>query len=67
MTLLDQIAIDRFNEDEGSPEERIQRRWFNRGSKHVEGLVRMHMGLAEVREAKPIDLTFKAALTGGIK
>jgi hypothetical protein len=64
MTLLEQIQHDRYNEDEGPPEDRVKRQWFNLGSKHVEGLVRMHTGFVEIREAPAMDLRLRAEMTG---
>jgi hypothetical protein len=74
--LYDRIANDRLFETEVSEpardqpdHEREQRRYFNAGSRHVESLVRrwadeerVLAGLAELRDAKAMDLRVKHAL-----
>jgi hypothetical protein len=72
MTLLEQIANDRYDESQcsqgGDPIiERARRQGWNAGSRHVEGLVRMHLGISEIVEAPAMDLRLRAEMTGGVK
>jgi hypothetical protein len=72
MTLLEQIVNDRYAEDQishgGDPvTERAYRRGWNHASRHIEDLVRMHMGLKEIADAPAMDLRVKHTLTGGIE
>lgn len=67
MTLLEQIINDRYDEKQcsegGDPAIELARRQsWNAASKHIEGLVRMHMGIAELVEAEPLDLRLRSAL-----
>jgi hypothetical protein len=62
--LFQRIRNDRYSEDEGSDEDHIKRLWFNRGSKHVEALIRIDQGLHELADAPALDLRVKHALTG---
>jgi hypothetical protein len=60
MTLLEQIQNDRYGSEHVEP----YAKGWNAASKHIEALVKIHVGLAEIREAEPLDLRVRAAMTG---
>lgn len=55
---------DHYNEDEGSDEQQAYRRGWNHGYRHREAMERVTKALREMRDAEPMDLRVKNALTG---
>lgn len=70
----DRLDVSQYSEGADPAIERIQRDWFNRGADHQLAVAdrwakeqAVHAGLAELRDAPVMDLTLKAAMTGGVE